>query len=173
MSATAGLVKAIEAYVEERLKELTKKLEYDEDEVTALMEANTEMAKQVKADHNNKKRRKRERDPNAPKKPLNAYMFFAKDESVRANLKKKNPEITQKELTVALGKRWGEMKEKERAPYVKQSEDDRKRYDKEVASAGGKASEKGKAAAAPEKGKKEPAKKSGSTTKKNEKPSKK
>jgi hypothetical protein len=39
MSVTVGLVKAIEAYVEERLKELAKKLEYDEDETTELMEA--------------------------------------------------------------------------------------------------------------------------------------
>ena len=51
----------------------------------------------------------KKKDPNAPKKPLSAYMFFCADH--RDQIKKDNPEMKVTEVTSELGKVWGTMDE--------------------------------------------------------------
>lgn len=53
-----------------------------------------------------KKRKRAEKDPNAPKGPLSSYMLFTKDQ--RALLKESDPEFEPKALVSEIGKRWRE-----------------------------------------------------------------
>ena len=122
------ILKAAEQYAEERLRDLFEKLEIDEDERKRFLEANTELRKR---NVNVRRNRRAKRDPNAPKKPLNAYMHFARDESVREGIKKENEGITQKDLTIRLGKMWKEMSDSKKSKYTKLAEKDTERYAKE------------------------------------------
>ncbi len=64
-----------------------------------------------------------------PKRGLTAYIFFCKDQ--RAVLKDENSELSTKEVTAELGKRWRELSEKDRKPYEKLATKDKDRYEKE------------------------------------------
>lgn len=51
-------------------------------------------------------RKKRTRDPDAPKQPLSAYILFA--QKTRADVKQSNPEMQPKDMMVELGRLWRE-----------------------------------------------------------------
>lgn len=127
MSQTT-ILKAAEQYTEERLRDLFEKLEINEDERKRFLEANTELRKR---NVNVRRNRRAKRDPNAPKKPLNAYMHFARDESVREGIKNDNEGITQKDLTIRLGELWKSMSDSKKSKYTKLAEKDKERYTKE------------------------------------------
>jgi hypothetical protein len=78
-----------------------------------------------------KRAKKAEKDPNAPKKALNSYMFFANDN--REKVKAENPKLKATEVMSELGAQWKAMNETERAPYAKKAEDDKERYAKAFA----------------------------------------
>ncbi|CAG8709249.1 13167_t:CDS:2 [Cetraspora pellucida] len=61
------------------------------------------------------KRVKKAKDPNAPKKPPNAYMQFSKIK--RPEIKKENPDANPKEILTLIGEAWRKMSEEERKPY--------------------------------------------------------
>ena len=69
-----------------------------------------------------KKAKKAKKDPNAPKRPMTAYMFFNQD--MRAKLKKENPKLTFGELGKLIGQK-----------YKALTDDEKKKYDKLTASA--------------------------------------
>eukprot|EP00054_Salpingoeca_dolichothecata_P037358 m.10670 g.10670 ORF g.10670 m.10670 type:complete len:874 (+) comp7463_c0_seq1:108-2729(+) len=54
-------------------------------------------------------KKKAKRDPNAPKRPQNAYMLFVN--ATREQTKEKNPEMSAKELLSELGRQWREMEQ--------------------------------------------------------------
>jgi hypothetical protein len=84
---------------------------------------------------------KKFKDPEAPKKPLSAYMFFCKDQrdAVRDDMVEG---VDAKEVTKELGTRWNDLKKnhsgkKEKKlweKYEKQAADDKKRFEDEMAS---------------------------------------
>lgn len=74
---------------------------------------------------------KKKKDPNAPKRGLSAYMFFANDN--RDKVREENPGIKFGEVGKLLGERWKELTEKEKAPYEAKAATDKKRYEKEKA----------------------------------------
>lgn len=74
---------------------------------------------------------KKEKDPNAPKRGLSAFMFFSQEQ--REKIKKSNPEATFGQLGKLLGEAWKELNDKDKAPYVKKAEADKARYEKEKA----------------------------------------
>ena len=78
------------------------------------------------------KKKRGKRDPDAPKRALSAFMFFAKEnrEALRVEngLEKKNIGAVGK----ILGAAWQEMDEAAREPYVQMSTDDKKRYQEEM-----------------------------------------
>ncbi|KAL2110537.1 hypothetical protein VUR80DRAFT_1015 [Thermomyces stellatus] len=76
-----------------------------------------------------KKRGKK--DPNAPKKGLSAYMFFANEQ--RENVREENPGISFGQVGKLLGERWKALSEKQRAPYEAKAAADKKRYEDEKA----------------------------------------
>ncbi|KAK1353040.1 hypothetical protein POM88_052878 [Heracleum sosnowskyi] len=67
---------------------------------------------------------KKKKDPNAPKKPLSAFMFFSKAE--RENVKKTNPGISFTDVGRVLGERWNKMSGEEKDVYEADARQDKK-----------------------------------------------
>jgi len=55
------------------------------------------------------------KDPNAPKKPLSAYMNFAKQ--TRAKIVKENPNFTFGEVGKELGAQWGKLSQAQKDKF--------------------------------------------------------
>eukprot|EP00798_Chlamydomonas_sp_ICE-L_P007605 gene7605-758_t len=72
---------------------------------------------------------KKEKDPNAPKKPLSGYMFFCKDN--REAVKEKDPSLKITEIASELGRMWKLLTDEEKKPFQAQAEKDKERYAKE------------------------------------------
>jgi len=75
---------------------------------------------------------KKKKDPNAPKRGLSAYMFFANEQ--RDNVRDENPGISFGQVGKLLGERWKALNDKQRAPYEAKAAADKKRYETEKAS---------------------------------------
>jgi len=73
---------------------------------------------------------KKEKDPHAPKRPVNAYMEYAKAE--RETVRKENPKMQPKEIVSELGARWKKMSDSEKKPYVERMEKAKALYEKEL-----------------------------------------
>ncbi|KAL4992133.1 high mobility group box domain-containing protein [Aspergillus falconensis] len=74
---------------------------------------------------------RRKKDPNAPKRGLSAYMFFANDN--REKVREENPGITFGQVGKMLGEKWKSLSDKERKPYEDKAAADKKRYEDEKA----------------------------------------
>jgi len=98
------------------------------------------MPKEVKARKaKSKGEGKRKKDPNAPKRGLSAYMFFANDN--RDKVREENPGIKFGEVGKQLGEKWKELSAKEKEPYDKKAKEDKERYEREKAEYAGAAEE--------------------------------
>jgi len=86
---------------------------------------------EVEGAKSNKKSKKAKKDPNAPKRPISSYLFFAQD--TRPEVVAENPEAKFTEVTKMLGARWQELSAKKRKKYEKLSKADHKRFDAEKA----------------------------------------
>ncbi|KAK4207323.1 High mobility group box domain containing protein [Rhypophila sp. PSN 637] len=75
------------------------------------------------------KTRRTKKDPNAPKRGLSAYMFFANEQ--RENVREENPGVSFGEVGKILGQRWKALSEKQRMPYEAKAAADKKRYEDE------------------------------------------
>mmetsp|Transcript_20285 Transcript_20285/g.29978 ORF Transcript_20285/g.29978 Transcript_20285/m.29978 type:complete len:93 (+) Transcript_20285:96-374(+) len=65
-----------------------------------------------------------------PKRGLSAFMFFSNE--LRPKLLKENPEMKFGEVGKAIGAKWRELSDKEKEPYAKKAEEDKKRYTEEM-----------------------------------------
>ncbi|KAL1957918.1 hypothetical protein VTO42DRAFT_5310 [Malbranchea cinnamomea] len=74
---------------------------------------------------------KRKKDPNAPKRGLSAYMFFANE--MRETVREENPGISFGQVGKILGERWKALSDKQRQPYENKAAADKKRYEEEKA----------------------------------------
>lgn len=72
----------------------------------------------------NKTKTKKLKDPNAPKRPLTAYMFFC--EANRKKMQEKYPDKKVTEISVVLADAWKKIKDKK--PFEKQAEDAKALY---------------------------------------------
>lgn len=70
------------------------------------------------------------KDPNAPKRPRSAYIFFCNDK--RAEIKEKNPDMKMPDIARKLGEMWKGLKEKKKQPYLDEAAKDKARYDSEM-----------------------------------------
>jgi hypothetical protein len=70
-----------------------------------------ETVPQVQDGHITKRKRK-VKDPDAPKLPLSSYILFC--QSVRDEVKSEHPEQKATELMVEMGERWRNLSDKER-----------------------------------------------------------
>lgn len=77
---------------------------------------------------------KRNKDPNEPKRPCTAFIFFSKDK--REEVKESNPEMKGTEIMVELGRMWKEdfADEKSRKKWVSKAEKDKIRFKEEMES---------------------------------------
>ncbi|KAJ9138525.1 hypothetical protein NKR19_g7822 [Coniochaeta hoffmannii] len=73
--------------------------------------------------------RRAKKDPNAPKRGLSAYMFFANEQ--RENVREENPGVTFGQVGKILGERWKALSDKQRTPYEAKAAADKKRYEDE------------------------------------------
>ncbi|KAG5457054.1 MAG: high mobility group box domain-containing protein [Olpidium bornovanus] len=76
-------------------------------------------------------KRKPKKDPNAPKRPLSAYMFYTRDQ--RDLVRKEHPNATFGEMGKILGEKWRNMDDSQKKPYCDMAEDDRVRYEHDKA----------------------------------------
>ncbi|KAK6501758.1 Non-histone chromosomal protein 6 [Arthrobotrys musiformis] len=83
---------------------------------------------------------KKKKDPNAPKRGLSAYMFFANEQ--RENVRAENPGIAFGQVGKVLGERWKALTTAQRKPYEDKAKADKQRYeDEKIAYQGGGADE--------------------------------
>ncbi|KAF5117835.1 hypothetical protein DV495_004543 [Geotrichum candidum] len=75
--------------------------------------------------------RKKKKDPNAPKRSLSAYMFFASEN--RETVRTENPGIAFGQIGRILGERWRALSVEEKEPYEAKAANDKKRYESEKA----------------------------------------
>ncbi|GIK01590.1 non-histone chromosomal protein 6 [Aspergillus viridinutans] len=75
---------------------------------------------------------RKKKDPNAPKRGLSAYMFFANDN--RDKVREENPGISFGQVGKMLGERWKALSDTDRRPYEEKAAADKKRYEDEKAS---------------------------------------
>ncbi|KAF7727452.1 Non-histone chromosomal protein 6 [Apophysomyces ossiformis] len=79
------------------------------------------------------KKKKRAKDPNAPKRGLSAYMFFSQEN--RQKVKDENKDASFGTIGKILGEKWKNMSDEEKKPYIEKAEADKKRYEEEKAAA--------------------------------------
>lgn len=78
-----------------------------------------------------RKASRKKKDPDAPKRALSAYMFFANEN--RDIVRAENPGITFGQVGKLLGEKWKALTADEKVPYETKAEADKKRYEKEKA----------------------------------------
>lgn len=78
------------------------------------------------------KKEKAKKDPNAPKKPMHAYMWFCKDkrDAVKSDMP---PESGITDISKKLGEMWKTLSDKDKEKYNAQASQDKERYEKEMA----------------------------------------
>jgi len=87
-----------------------------------------EMKEYVKMGGDAGKRKKKKKDPNAPKRPQSAFFLFCADH--RAPLKAENPSFTVGDIAKALGKKWSETKPDVKQKYSALGEVEKEKYNK-------------------------------------------
>ena len=65
----------------------------------------------------------------SPKRPLTSYLYFCNE--TRDAIKKEFPVFSGKQITTELGKRWKQLSDEEKKPFVEKQKLDRERYDNE------------------------------------------
>lgn len=90
---------------------------------------NNIVEKVYKKDDDKKKEKK---DPEAPKGPKNAFIFFCNDR--RSEIKEENPDMKPTEITKKIGEMWKQVDSIEKAQYQEMAEEDKKRYSDQLES---------------------------------------
>ncbi|CAD6573176.1 MAG: hypothetical protein CYPHOPRED_005083 [Cyphobasidiales sp. Tagirdzhanova-0007] len=62
-----------------------------------------------------RKNKKADKDPNAPRRPMSAYLMF--QNAIRQEMKEKNPDVSYKELIGQVGEAWKQLGEDGQKPY--------------------------------------------------------
>jgi len=75
-------------------------------------------------------KRKRTKDPNAPKRALSAFFWFCNDE--RPKVRETNPKYTVGDVAKELGRRWNECTEDQKSKFEALAAKDKARYEKEL-----------------------------------------
>eukprot|EP01066_Platyproteum_vivax_P020918 Platyproteum_vivax@DN8870_c0_g1_i1.p1 len=80
-----------------------------------------------------KQKGKKKKDPNAPKQLRSAYIFFSRKR--RKELWDEDPSLKSKvgDCARLMGAEWNKLTEVEKEPFYKEAEEDKKRYQSEMA----------------------------------------
>jgi hypothetical protein len=76
------------------------------------------------------KKKKIEKDPNAPKRNLSSYMLYS--QAVRPATVAAHPDLKAVDIAKLIGEKWNALSDKEKQPYVKMAEKEKARFDKET-----------------------------------------
>lgn len=76
------------------------------------------------------KKPKKEKDPNAPKRPRSGYLFWCEEH--RGVLKRTHPEISQTEMMTKCGESWKKLTDKKRIKYMELAQKDKARFTTEL-----------------------------------------
>lgn len=77
------------------------------------------------------KKVKKEKDANAPKKSLTAFLYFV--QKSQKDFKAANPNLVHKEVIAKMGEAWHTMSEKDKKQFNDLAATDKARYEKEKA----------------------------------------
>ena len=69
---------------------------------------------------------KPKKDPNMPKKPKSAYMFFCDEH--RQTVMKENKDAKMGEISKILGEKWKKLSDKDKEQYVEMNEEAKENY---------------------------------------------
>ncbi len=72
---------------------------------------------------------RKSKDPSAPKRPISAYSFFVAEQ--RPVVSANHPEFTFQQAAIAVADLWKALSPDDKAPYQRQAERDRVRYERE------------------------------------------
>jgi hypothetical protein len=72
------------------------------------------------------KKRRKKKDPNAPKKPLSAYFLYA--DTRRAAIREANPELKVSEIAKQIGAEWKNLPEAQKQPFQARAEKLKQEY---------------------------------------------
>merc|ERR1719233_1897233 len=75
-------------------------------------------------------KKKKAKDPNAPKRPMSAYLLFVKKN--RATIARENPAMRNTEVLVEVGRRWKDLDEVSRQTLEEDAKKERAEYHLEV-----------------------------------------
>lgn len=77
-----------------------------------------------------KKGKRRQKDPNAPKRALSAFFWFCHDE--RPAVRSVNPDLKVGDIAKELGRRWAEVSPDVKRKYEAMADRDKARYEREM-----------------------------------------
>lgn len=75
------------------------------------------------------KKKKAKKDPNAPKRGMTAYLYFANE--LRPKLKASSPDLSFSELNKKIGEKYKELTSEQREKYEALARKDKERYSNE------------------------------------------
>jgi len=117
--------------ITEVAKELGKRWATLNPDIKNSYEQRYQDARRVYEQELNNYKPKKKKDPNAPKQPLSAYFIFSTEE--RLKVKESNPHYSICEVAKELGRRWAEMDPQVKQRYQARAEEERQKYDNEMA----------------------------------------
>merc|ERR1712113_1368028 len=74
--------------------------------------------------------KKKKKRSDEPKRPCSSYIHFANAQ--RNNIRESNPEMSMGEIGKELGKRWRELSDADKKPYIELNTKDKERYEREM-----------------------------------------
>ena len=74
--------------------------------------------------------KKKKKDPNAPKRPTTAFMYFS--QANRGKIKERYPDLKFGEVAKKTGEKWRALPEDKKEKYNKMAKKDKKRYEQEM-----------------------------------------
>jgi len=117
--------------ITEVAKELGKRWATLNPDIKNSYEQRYQDARRVYEQELNNYKPKKKKDPNAPKQPLSAYFIFSTEE--RLKVKEGNPNFSICEVAKELGRRWAEMDPQVKQRYQARAEEERQKYDNDMA----------------------------------------
>merc|ERR1719410_3318852 len=117
--------------ITEVAKELGKRWASLNPDIKNSYEQRYQDARRVYEQELNNYKPKKKKDPNAPKQPLSAYFIFSTEE--RLKVKEENPHYSICEVAKELGRRWAEMDPQVKQRYQARAEEERQKYDNDMA----------------------------------------
>jgi len=111
------------------LTEVLSKSSLKKAEVSSIMESWKSRKEDITELFSVKTSKKKQKDPNQPKKAKTAYLFFSAEK--RGEVKKNNPDLSNKEIMTELGQMWSSLSKEDKKEFEEKATEDKERYARE------------------------------------------